>query len=366
MKALAALILLALALPALSQEPPCTCTCQCQVPKPPPVVIPPVEPPKPGMKFHPGHYMLLDSIRTSSEIRARHFREIDAIASEPTIRGVKLWLFWGTVEPTEGNYQPGFDIIDAYLAKLKAANKYLILSVQDRIFGGYALAEKPQIFPTYLVTKYGLTKGTNVETLRIWQQPVMDRYIALVKAFAARYETNANFEMWQTEETALSVKQGLDGYYLKDYGAQLQRMLFIARDAWPTTQLRLPINFYGSDSDTLEMLKFADRLDLAVGGPDVIPNQTIQANRIFEANLKGKMVWVGEVQSPSLGGHEGTFTPAELDADMNRTGANYKVWYRNTWTGGTAQKWDTGILPFIRSVNGRVVSACPTNVECAQ
>lgn len=359
MRTLVALLMLTLAIPVLAQEPPCTCTCQCQVPKPPPV-----EPPKAGMKFHPGHFMTLDSIRTSPEIRAAHFKQIDAIANEPSIRGVKLWLFWGTVEPTEGNYQPGFDIIDAYLAKLKQHNKYLILSVQDRIFGGYAPAERPQIFPTYLVAKYGLTKGTNVETLRVWQQPVMDRYIALVKALAARYEPHPNFEMLQTEETALSVKQGLDGYYLKDYGAQLQKMLVVARDAWPTTQLRLSINFYGSDADTLEMLKQCDRLDVAVGGPDVIPDQTIQANRVYEANLLGKMVWVSEIQSPSLGGHEGTFTPQQLyDSAMKQRPA-YIVWLRNTWSGGAAQKWDTGILPFIRSVSGKVESVCPTNVVC--
>ncbi len=367
MRVLIAIVLLSLLTPALAQEPPCTCTCACQVPvKPASVPAPTPEPPKvAGLKWHPGHYMLLDKIRTSAAIRAEHFAQIDAIANEPTVRGVKLWLFWGSVEPTEGDYSAGFAIIDAYLKKLSASNKYLILSVQDRIFGGYAPAEEPQIFPSYIVTKYGKTVGTNVTTLRVWQPGPMDRYIAMVRALASRYEAHPNFEMLQAEETALSVPTGRDGYSLLAYGAQLQRLMTEARKVFPTTQVRLSINFYGSDQQTLEMLKFADLLDVAVGGPDVIPNQTIQANRLYEANLLGKMVWVSEVQSPSLGGHEGTFTPRELyDSAMKQSPA-YIVWYRNTWSGGPAQNWDTGILPFIQSVKGVVVGTCPANVVCA-
>lgn len=370
MKRLVALCLLAFAIPAVAQEPPCTCTCQCQVPtKPPPVtppVEPPVEPPKAGMKFHPGHYMILDGILTSAELRARHAREIDAIAQDPTIRGVKLWLFWGAVEPTEGNYQPGYEIIDAYLAKLKAANKYLILSVQDRKFGGYAPADRPKIFPTYLVSRYGLTKGRNVETLRVWQQPTMDRYIAMVRALAARYEKHANFEMLQTEETALSVPLGLDGYTLTAYGTQLKRLLVEARKAWPTTQVRLSTNFYGSDAQMLELLRFCAEKGIAIGGPDVIPNQSIQANRLYRQHLLGKVVWVSEVQSPSLGGHEGTFTADQLYKAAMLDKPSYVLWYRNTWQAGAAQKWDTGLLPYIRGVSGKVVSECPANISCAQ
>lgn len=363
MKTLFALCLLALGLPVLAEELPCTCTCACQVPGKPPPVTPPVETPRVGMKFHPGHYMTLDPIRTSPEVRARHFKEIDAIANEP-VMGVKLWLFWGAMETKEGDYSAGFAILDEYLKKLSGSNKYLILSVQERVFGKYDPAQESQIFPTYITAKYGKTVGRNVTTLRVWQPAVMDRYIALVRALAARYEKHPNFEMLQAEETSLAVTNGLDGFSLTAYGAQLQRLLTEARKVFPTTQIRLSTNFYGSDSQMLELLRFCDLLDIAVGGPDVIPNQTIQANRMYESHLKGRMVWVAEVQSPSLGGHEGTFTARELYESAMNQAPSYFLWYRNTWSGGTAQKWDSGLLPFIRSVQGRTTTACPANLVC--
>jgi hypothetical protein len=30
------------------------------------------------------------------------------------------------------------------------------------------------------------------------------------------------------------------------------------------------------------------------------------------------------------------------------------VWLQNTWTGGTPQRWSTGILPYINSIKGRI------------
>jgi hypothetical protein len=44
---------------------------------------------------------------------------------------------------------------------------------------------------------------------------------------------------------------------------------------------------------------------------------------------------------------------------MNQMQANYFVWYRNTWQGGPDQKWDSGILPFIRSIKGATKTTCP-------
>lgn len=363
MKSLVAFLLLTLSLPAMAQEPPCTCTCQCQLTKPPDPVPPAVT----KMKFHPGHYMTLDKILTSPEIRAEHLRQIDAIKAEPAIRGIKLFLYWGAIEKAQGDYTAGFAILDEYLARLKATDKYLILSVQDRIFGGYDPAKIADYLPAYVLSAYGKTEGVwqsgRITMPRMWQQGPMDRYIAMLKAIAAKYDAHPNLEMVQTEETSVSIPVGTDGYTLASYGAQVKRLLTEIRPAYKQTQLRLSTNFYGSDEQMLELLKFCDLLDIAVGGPDIIPNQTIQANRLYDANFKGKMIWVSEVQAPSLGGKEGTFTAQQIYESGMQQQPNYFLWYRNTWSGGTAQKWDTGLLPYIRQVQGKVVSTCPANVE---
>lgn len=368
MKSLVALFLLALAIPAVAQEPPCTCTCACQVPvKPPPVVtLPPVEPPKAGMKWHPGHYMWLDRNNTTPEIRAGHFAQIAAIANEPAVKGIKLSLYWAHLEGAPGDYSAGFKIIDEYLTHLSKAGKYLMLSVQDRAFGKYGDNYLTYV-PAYIVngSQYGMTKMSNGITARVWQAATTDRLIALSKALAARYDRHPNFEMYQTEETAIAVASGTDGYSYLAHATEIKRLMSESRQVWPTTQIRLATNFFGSDAQMLDLLKFCDLIDVTVGGPDIIPNQSIQADRLHMQHFLGKMVWVSEVQSPSLGGHEGTFTAEQIYTNAMLRKPSYLIWYRNTWSGGAAQKWDTGLLPYIKSVAGRVVTSCPTNVQCA-
>lgn len=352
--------------PASAKQWVKVCDCLNAASSPAPPIPPVVEPIPPGlaMKWNPGHYMTLDSIRQTPEIRAAHYKQIEEIRSDPAIKGVKLFIYWGTVERSQGDYSAGFAIIDEYLKRLQASgNKRLILSVQDRIFGGYAPAQEADYLPQYIVKQWGKTQGANVLMLRVWQPAVMDRYIALVRALAARYNKHPNFEMLQAEETSVSVPAGRDGYTLIAYGAQLKRLLVEARKAWPNTQLRLSTNFFGSDAQMLDLMQFCNLLDIAVGGPDIIPTQTIQANRVFASHFKGKMIWVSEVQSPSLGGTKGAFSAEQIYKEGMKNSPAYFVWIRNMWSGGAAQKWDTGLLPYIRRIAGVTVATCPSNVE---
>jgi hypothetical protein len=317
------------------------------------------------VKWHPGHYMWLDRNNTSPEIRAGHMKQIDAIAYEPSVRGVKLALYWAALEPIEGDYSAGFRIIDEYLAKLKATNKYLILSVQDRQFGGYG-TDLTGFFPAYIANGYGygVTKMSNGITARVWQAKTMDRLIALSKALAARYDGHPNFEMYQTEETSIAVASGVDGYSISNLGVQIKRLIAASRPVWKQTNLRLPANFFGGDTQMMDLLQYCSTYNVAVGGPDTIPTQTIQADRLYMGgagtDFRGIIPWVSEVQSPSLGGTKGTFTPKELYDNGMLRGPSHFVWYRNTWSGGDAQKWDTGILPFIKLIKGATKSTCPS------
>ena len=319
-------------------------------------------------KWNPGHYMLLDRFGNTEANRAEHLKQIDAIGKESSVRGVKLMIYWATIEKSPGDYSAGFAIIDQYLRKLAQYDKHLILSIQDRQFGGYDPSNLSPFFPSYIISgsQYGITKMKNGITARSWQQPTMDRLIAMSKAFAKRYDSHPNFEMYQTEETSVAVANGVDGYSTTVYAGQLKRLIAASRPAWKETVLRLSANFLGDDKLMADLIDYCGTYDVAVGGPDTIPNQTIQANRIFSGvtggkDYRGKLPWVSEVQSPSLGGHEGTFTPDQLYKHaMNEVRPNYFVWYRNTWSGGSAQKWDTGILPYIRSVGGVTKSSCPS------
>jgi hypothetical protein len=67
-------------------------------------------------------------------------------------------------------------------------------------------------------------------------------------------------------------------------------------------------------------------------------------------DYRGEMVSAFSVQTPELGGSQGSFTPRELfDHCVKTNKCRYMFWIRNTFAGGPEQQWSTGILPFIRS-----------------
>jgi hypothetical protein len=346
-----------------------------------------------GIKWHPGHYVwVAPSLFTSRpETLSQILAFIDSIANEPTIKGIQIIGYWGQFEgATAGDYSKGFATVDAILARCAQRGKYLMLSIMPTNFGDFP-SDWTTFFPAYIVngSAYGITEftlnGTGLQA-RIWQQATSDRLIALTNAYGARYNSHPNFEMLTMGETSVNVSQGVDGYTLATLDTQLRRQMTAARAAFPNTAVRLGANWYGSDSSMVSLLNLAAQLDFTLGGPDVLPDEVIQANEAFagalagSSDLRGILPFLAEIQSPELGGKEGTWTSAQLYAAVmrgtaTRSGAatgtgsasfravqpQYFVWYHNTWSGGAEQQWSTGTLPFIRSIGGAVYStSCPT------
>jgi len=253
------------------------------------------------------------------------------------------------------------------------------------------------VFPAYLVQpayggtdaagRYGITplSGNGGLTARIWQPATSDRLIALYKAYAARYDAHPNLEMVSLGETSINVALGTDGYTGDSLDAQLRRQLSEIHAAYSTTQLRLNANWYLSPAAMVSLVNFAGQLGFAIGGPDTFPYKAVWGNQAYTGTLPGATDWrgrvpfVSEVQDPELGGKGGTYTNEQLylaamqgvsTESGGATGSGsdkfaavqpqYWVWYMNAWSGGPEQKWSTGTLPFIRSINGAVFStSCP-------
>jgi hypothetical protein len=105
------------------------------------------------------------------------------------------------------------------------------------------------------------------------------------------------------------------------------------------------------------------------GGPDVLPppeggtaGDRILRGASGRVDYRKSMPIAYAVQTPELGGRKGDFTPAELFEHAYGTlQANYIFWVRNTGTGGRHQQWSTGILPFLRSIDGRIHTDCPSS-----
>jgi hypothetical protein len=103
---------------------------------------------------------------------------------------------------------------------------------------------------------------------------------------------------------------------------------------------------------------------VGVGSPDVIPNLLSDGQEIwtgtYGADYRGKLPIAGSVEVAELGGSKGSWTPQQLNSfayDTLRT--NYMFWTWNTWEGKASQRWDTGILPFLRT-NPKVRTTCPS------
>lgn len=355
-----------------------------------------------AIRWHPGHYMLLDGIKSSPSRRATHIAQIAELANEPTIKGVKLQLYWGDVESgtTQGNasYQPGFDILDEYLDALGNIGKKMILSIQDRIFGGLSPSNLTNgyYFPQYVTTQEpAVSLDAPGYTTRVWTSFTNGRLIALTQALGARYNSDTRWEMYQGEETALGLANPSGvGYSASAHATQLKLFITQMVSAWPNTLTRVSTNFmnaYGSfsgDTAMADLLAYMADRKVAAGGPDTIPNQSIAANRIFAGiggytNWRGKIPWVGEVQSPSMGGKEGNFTPAQIwitqrdgqlasNPNIPPMEISHMLWYRKDWLQGTSNSdmyWKQttvngfvhpGILEYIRSINGAMPrTACP-------
>jgi hypothetical protein len=326
--------------------------------------------PSSGIKWHPGHYMML---RGSHKNIPAELATISAIKSEPTIKGVLVDFKWPVLEPNKGAYD--FSMIDQYLNQMKSLNagKHFIIRVENRGFGGTTGIVTPGYLrsdPVYLGGQVVMASGV---VARIWDAPVMDRLIALHRALAAKYDSDPAVEGISTSETAIgwsAANPAPSTYSATALLTQLQRLVSSQRDSWSRSNVFCETNYLGSDAQMEALVKSCGDEKAFIGGPDVVPGRNLQADNVLRGDIgsvdyRGVIAIKAEVQSSSLG-VRWTLLPADLYTQaVTINKANYMFWDRNTTYGGPAQKWDTGELPFIRSVNGKTITDCPSTFNGA-
>ena len=249
-----------------------------------------------------------------------------------------------------------------------AADLGYVRLLANRIFGGqtgHAVPDYMLSDPAYLGGDIPIGNGV---AARIWDAPVMDRYIALIQAMAQRYDSNPYVEGISSSESAIGFSAAYPAPATFSNGAlvtQLQRYTAAARLAWAHSNIFIETNYLGSDANMQALIDTAVGKQAVVGGPDVIPERTIQSDEIVRGaagtgtDYRGTVAIKSEVQYPELG-QKWQFTPLQLyDIAYNINHANYMLWERNDYYGSQAQQWVNGILPFIRSVNGKTHTACP-------
>ena len=314
-----------------------------------------------AIKWHPGHYVWLDPHDTQSA----HFKHIDEIASVSSIKGVEILLSWAELEKAKGVYD--FSKIDAYLSKLKslAVAKRLVVRIKDRNFNGGSAGIVPDYLRKDAVYNGGIAPMAYGYVARIWEQPVNDRLIALYRALGSRYNSNPYLEAFHTEETSISFTTAPKGYSIGALTNQYYRFIAAAHDTMPNTGLILGANFLGSDANMQAVLQSLIEQPLGVGGINNIPNKLGQSQRVWTgvtgADFTTALALANTVEDLDLGGSHGNFTPKQhYDWASKTLKVNYMFWIRNTWMGGSAQRWSTGILPFLKT-NPALRTGCPTS-----
>ncbi len=311
-----------------------------------------------GIKWHPGHYVMLPGGGSVST----NLKCIDEIGRVSAIKGVEVRIWWYDLEPSKGVYD--FSMIDKYLARLKAqpTAKRLVVRIMDRKFN---TGSKSGIIPNYLRTKYydwGLVETHSGYAAKLWEKPVMDRLITLYKVMGKRYDRDSHFEGIASEESTLSLPTPYPWNYSDAaLEKQYERLISYAQPAMPHTNVFLDVNWLGKTSVMQRLVASMMPLPAAAGGSNVMPNKLTLAQKVvtgyYGADYRGHLAVASSVEFRELM----DYTPKQIgDFAYNTLKLNYIFWERNTWAGGCSSRWDTGILPYLKT-NPHYRSGCPSS-----
>lgn len=231
------------------------------------------------------------------------------------IGGAQVVYSWRSLEPREGDYD--FSAIERDLAVTDAAGKKLFIQIQDRFFlptarniPDYLLNEVPYgggLVPQFDNPGENKPIGSGWVAAQ-WNPAVRFRFQALLKALAERFDGRV-FGV-NLPETAIDLDQskGNAGFSCDRYFEAEVENLAAARLAFQRSHVVQYVNFWPCEWDNdhkyMERLfEFAEKNNVGLGGPDVIPDRQAQMKNSypFFNRYKGRLRFVGmAVQEPTL------------------------------------------------------------------
>ncbi|HJR71857.1 MAG TPA: hypothetical protein VKA43_17565 [Gammaproteobacteria bacterium] len=313
-----------------------------------------------GIKWHPGHYVMFGTDDSKWQV----LQNIQEIGDEPSIKGVQVRMRWHDLETSKGVYD--FSAIDAYLAKLRAqpTRKQLVVRVIDRAFN---TSSSGGIVPNYLLSSTyngGIVRTKTGYVARLWEPAVMDRLIALHSAIGRRYDDDIRFEGLATEETTLSLNTPFPGGYSHaKLEAQYERLARAVRIAMPSSNFFLYTNWIGSADLMDDLLQSLVVPRAAAGGSNIFPGTKTLGQRVWTGEFGADYRWLLALSSSVEAGELRDYTPKQInDWAYNTLRLNHIFWVRNTWAGDASRRWDTGILPFLRT-KPPIRTRCPDSIS---
>jgi hypothetical protein len=239
-------------------------------------------PPTQVVKFHPGYYLELDqNASLAANIATTH-----SLKGAAGLKGVFLNVLWANMEGNMSDYSPGFAIVDALLAEATADNLQFMIGIQGKVFGNCVgnkgsdgalpayfdtMKDSTGAAPLYLFATNNTVSGSLCVSPKNYDSVVTARRIAMVQAFGARYDANHNFEMWNDEDETANGLYTSSSQYDGDVTQDIV-WAAAARQAFPTTGLRLTTNFMATPLEFANLFAGIVPYGIAVGGPDTTVN----------------------------------------------------------------------------------------------
>lgn len=322
-----------------------------------------------------GHYV--SYIGTMSALNRTAFKQgvisllnHTKVKDNPRIKGVKIHIYWGAAEQGTSvanvTYTQGLNDLREMADAARAVGKKLCVTFFHVVFVGTG-ANLDEFFPNYIWSNdavYGWNSMNNGKVTRQWQAATMDRIIAKSIAYATadnghgvQFQDDPTIEFFSIGETAISVPLNQNGYTISAFKTQIMRAMTAVRAGSPRANWRVSTNYFGSSDDMWDIINHAVTEKFIVGGPDTLPKESIQSNRIFSGtppdsrvpqwaqtrpvvDFRQKIPFFSDVQTPSLNGHEGDWTAEQL-YNFAVNGGTHNV----TVNGNTFQVTARGVNP---------------------
>ncbi len=313
--------------------------------------------------IHPG-----DSI---SKVSA----ELDDLNNQDAIVGYRMFITWGALEPTPGNYD--FSTVDAILARLKTAyNRPKQLTIELWLYGQGALKNATgSIIPPYIQQNpiYGASPvagsygwwgqnangaSTGQYAPALYYQPVMDRLIAMVQALGKHLDGDPNVEALFVQEDSTIAQSAAnlgsrDPHYTDNaWQTQLQRLLTASTAAFPHTSVVMANSYFVQPVAATSLEQWMAENRIAAGSADTLGESAITTYgtsiigdglqtylgvaQFGGTDLRPKMTAMMDVQGPDLyttyfRAKGGPYTPQDIINALNQTyHASHAFWTRLT------------------------------------
>lgn len=206
------------------------------------------------------------------------------LCEQAGVSGVVWRQTWNQVEPSEGNYNfSSFDQVLSAIASSKNPHCQLWVFVE---FKSFANSPVKNPCPVYLQARHSApnTYGRGAATCFMWEQPVVDAYVAMMRAAAARYDSNPHVEGLILQESSLGFNDGFsqdvaDGgtYTARAWRDSLIKIIGECANAFSSSRCMSFLNFLRGGQQYLNDISAAISAvpdnQVCFSGPDLLPNE---------------------------------------------------------------------------------------------